>query len=118
MLRAGRRGRRLSSAPQASTTVLLPHGVFSPVRSVLRRLAASLVVLVLVAAVVYVDRDGYRDAGGGSSAPSLSSRSPPARSTRNTPPTLLDEGRSPQGDRATFTQAERWPSGRAAQSPL
>lgn len=67
--RAGGRGRRLSTVPQASTTVLLPHDVFSPVRSVLRRLAASLVVLVLVATVVYVDRAGYRDAGGGSLSP-------------------------------------------------
>ena len=42
--------------------VRLPHPDASPGRSVLRRLVAGIVVLFAVAVVVYLDRDGYKDA--------------------------------------------------------
>lgn len=61
-----RRKRRRAPGPApASLLVLLPHATFSPVRSVLRRVAASLLVLLTVSALVYLDRDGYRDAADG-----------------------------------------------------
>ena len=42
--------------------VRLPHPEASPGRSVLRRVLAGALVLFAVAGVVYLDRDGYRDA--------------------------------------------------------
>ncbi len=59
------RRRRLTALPQAaSPTVHLPHPVRSPVFSVARRLAVAFSLLVLVAVVVYLDRDGYKDNSG------------------------------------------------------
>jgi voltage-gated potassium channel len=41
--------------------VVLPQPEVGPVRAVLQRVVIALVVLVLVATIVWVDRDGYRD---------------------------------------------------------
>src|SRR5215217_7920491 len=45
--------------------VHLPHTEESPVRQVWRRVVIASVVLVLTVLIVYLDRDGYRDNGGG-----------------------------------------------------
>ena len=62
---AQHRRRRLSATPvAASPTVHLPRPPRSPVFSVLRRLSVALLLLVIVALVVYADRDGYNDNSG------------------------------------------------------
>lgn len=56
---AGRSAGRLSAA------VVLPASEVGPIRAVLYRVAIAISVLVTVALVVYVDRDGYRDSSDG-----------------------------------------------------
>jgi voltage-gated potassium channel len=48
----------------ASSTLRLPSGRSSPGRVLLQRLAVGIGLVVFVAMVAYVDRDGYRDAAG------------------------------------------------------
>ncbi|MEU8117105.1 NAD-binding protein [Spirillospora sp. NPDC049024] len=45
--------------------VMLPSSRTGPLRAVAKRVGLALVLLFLVVAVVYLDRDGYRDSGGG-----------------------------------------------------
>jgi voltage-gated potassium channel len=44
-----------------SGTIVLPRGQASPFRSALRRLVVALLVLLTIATVVWLDRDGYHD---------------------------------------------------------
>ncbi len=44
--------------------VRLPHGETGPLEGLSRRLAVALALIVFVAMLAYVDRDGYRDAAG------------------------------------------------------
>lgn len=46
--------------------VMLPRPEVSPLRQVVRRLLAALLVLAATVVVVYLDRDGYQDDAGGS----------------------------------------------------
>ena len=56
------RTRRLRATPLATVPVIiLPHDSENPIRSVLRRLLAALMVLSVVAFVVWLGRAGYRD---------------------------------------------------------
>ena len=48
--------------PGGSATVLLPRPPLRPLRAVVQRLWLALAVLALMVLVVYLDRDGYRDA--------------------------------------------------------
>jgi voltage-gated potassium channel len=49
------------SGGRSASRVLLPESEASPFRSVLKRLAAAVLVLAVVALIVYLDRDGYVD---------------------------------------------------------
>lgn len=45
--------------------IQMPRSTMSPVRSIVRRVCYALVALAATVAIVYIDRDGYRDAAGG-----------------------------------------------------
>ena len=49
---------------RVTAAVVLPQPVVGPVRAVLQRVVIALAVLFLVAFVVWLDRDGYRDGDG------------------------------------------------------
>jgi voltage-gated potassium channel len=53
------------SAGRLSATVVLPASEIGPVRAVLYRLAIAISVLVTVALMVFIDRDGYTDSSDG-----------------------------------------------------
>jgi voltage-gated potassium channel len=52
------------SAGRLTASVVLPRSTKGPVRAVLQRVLIALGVLMAVASVVYLDRDGYRDIDG------------------------------------------------------
>ncbi|MER7543961.1 NAD-binding protein [Spirillospora sp. NPDC127506] len=56
-----------SNDPEAARRpfVLLPSSTTGPLRAVAKRVGIALLLLFAVVAVVYADRDGYRDTGGG-----------------------------------------------------
>lgn len=49
------------SAGRATAAIVLPQPEIGPVRAVLQRVVIALSVLLAVATIVYLDRDGYRD---------------------------------------------------------
>jgi voltage-gated potassium channel len=51
--------------PLTAPTVRLPAGYATPVRRLLARMAAALVLVLFVTLVSYLGRDGYRDSAGG-----------------------------------------------------
>ena len=58
--------RRVTPADDGIAEVRLPEPEVSPTREILRRVAIAFSLLLLTVLVVYADRHGYRDTGGGS----------------------------------------------------
>lgn len=52
------------SAGRMTAAIVLPLPEIGPVRAVLRRVGIALIVLMTVAIIVWVDRDGYKDVDG------------------------------------------------------
>ncbi|MEX2423047.1 MAG: potassium channel family protein [Acidimicrobiia bacterium] len=55
----------MSTASDDNATIRFADKQASPLRVVATRLAAAIGVVLLIAAIVYLDRDGYRDSAGG-----------------------------------------------------
>ncbi|WP_158885617.1 potassium channel family protein [Amycolatopsis anabasis] len=59
-------GDRLSDQPDHTLVgvIRMPEGTVSPLRAIVRRVIGALLALLATVLIVYLDRDGYRDANG------------------------------------------------------
>lgn len=59
-------GERLSEQPDHTLVgvIKMPETAVSPMRSIVKRVLGALLALLATVLIVYLDRDGYRDANG------------------------------------------------------